>query len=1178
MVSWSSEEVTPEIWARIKSLFEAASEMERDERAAFLSQNCSEQSVRVQVERLLTNHDRVGNFLAEPAFREVLEPLDDPLPPRLTPGSLLADRFKIVRFVAEGGMGEVYEAQDLELHEHLGLKTLRTEILSQPSAIERFKREVHLARKVTHPNICRVFDLFRDKSTGSHELVFVTMEFLRGETLAEHLKRQGRMSPDESLPLIKQMASGLSAAHQAGIVHRDFKPGNVVLVEEGGGSKAVITDFGLAFRGTKNNSEASNSAAWNVSETGNLYGTPAYMAPEQIEGEPASVASDIYALGLVMYEMVTGSRPFSGSTPISAAAKRLVELPPTPRKFDSTLSPVWESVILKCLEREPSKRFADAHEVADALASNIDQTDSLRHSGRRHLVVIASLVLVLIAGLAIAHRTLTHTRPLVLPSSGPDAVRHIVKLRPAVAVLGFKNLSHNVDADWLSTALSETLTTELASGERVRTIPGEEVARERADLSLPDEESFTRDTLARIRTTLGTDFVVFGSYLDLGKESGGQLRVDLRLQDARAGETLASISITGTETQLLQVILRAGGVLREKLGVGEVSASDSEALRASTPQNQEVARLYGEGLERLWAFDALKARDLLEKAVALESDFVLSHDALAQAWLNLGYETKAAAEAKRAFDLSQKLRREDRLSIEGRYRETTHEWQKAIELYGALFQFYPDNLEYGLRLAKMQRVGGKAKDALQTVRTLRTLPAPVGDDPRIDIAEADIDIALGDFKQSASVSHNAAERAGAAGQPFLLASAKLDECWAAQKLGQYKESIANCDLAGRTYSQAGDHDQEARAILDGGAALREAGDFAGAVKAYDDALALFRQVGDKLGIAYALNNMAVALSAEGEHQAAEKKYEQALAIVHEVDSKPSSASLVGNIAGELKFLGNLVQAGRRYDEAVVLDRELGNQSSEAWALKGLGSTLYLRGELREAEQALNHSLQLCQKVNVKRTCGFALENLGDLFMSEGKLEQAEAKYQAALSVWSDAKNQGDMAESQLQLAALAIEEGRPADADKAVRQAREVFQSLKWTGDEIWADVVLARALLAENQPAEAEKELDLARGKKLENEEVRLELALAGAQLSLALGTPAELSAARQNLATVLQEARVHEFVELAFEARLAMAQIEMKNGHAISGRARLDSLEKDARNRGFVLIADKAARAARR
>src|SRR6266852_264316 len=371
--------ISPEKWEEVKALFEAALELELPAREAFLRTKSADDSVRAEVERLLAEYDEAGTFLSSPALAAIpLQPKRKPI--RFSVGEILGGRFRILRFVAEGGMGEVYEAEDLELHELVAIKTLLPETLHHTDALARFKREVHLARKVTHPNVCRMFDLCRHKSEGGDEVVILSMEFLRGKTLAERIKQHGRVNIREALPLIRQMASALGAAHEAGIVHRDFKPGNVVLVEESTGTRAVVTDFGLAFRGTNSVGEPSLSeASWSSAQPGEgrqLYGTPAYMEPEQIEGRPATIASDIYAFGLVIYEMITGVRPFQGDTPISTAVKRLVEAPPPPRKFEPTLTPACESVILRCLEREPANRFAKAQDVVAALASDVRDAKS----------------------------------------------------------------------------------------------------------------------------------------------------------------------------------------------------------------------------------------------------------------------------------------------------------------------------------------------------------------------------------------------------------------------------------------------------------------------------------------------------------------------------------------------------------------------------------------------------------------------------------------------------------------------------------------------------------------------------------------------------------------------------------------------------------------------------------
>jgi serine/threonine protein kinase len=357
----------PQNWDTIKGLFAAALELDPADRPEFLLKNSHDLLVRAEVERLLAEHEQAGSFLSAPALGNC-NPEAEPQNRRFQSGELLAGRFKIVRFIAAGGMGEVYEAEDLELREHVAVKTILPGILREPTAASRFKREIHLARRVTHPNVCRIFDLFRHApDQGDEETLFVSMELLNGKTLAEQLETNGRITMQEALPLVTQMASALSAAHDVGIVHRDFKPGNVVLVpakQETQNVRVVVTDFGLASRSLSSVVDFSTTT---LTTENDLSGTPAYMAPEQIEGHPATPASDIYALGLVIYEMVTGQRPFHGDNPRSAALKRLSVAPPPPRVLVPELTSVWERVILRCLEREPAKRFTEAHDVSVAL-------------------------------------------------------------------------------------------------------------------------------------------------------------------------------------------------------------------------------------------------------------------------------------------------------------------------------------------------------------------------------------------------------------------------------------------------------------------------------------------------------------------------------------------------------------------------------------------------------------------------------------------------------------------------------------------------------------------------------------------------------------------------------------------------------------------------------------------
>ncbi len=1000
----------------------------------------------------------------------------------------------------------------------------------------------------------------------------------------------------EALPLITQMASALSAAHEAGIVHGDFKPGNVVLVEEPTGVRAVVTDFGLAFRAIRSAADPSLSGtSWlpvSLRKGDGLHGTPAYMSPEQLEGQPASTASDVYSFGLVIFEMVTGARPFQGDTPISTAAKRLAELPPSPRKIEPSLSPVSESVILRCLDRDPAKRFEKAQDVARALGDDLAQVghyqfgEALANSknlgreagsvqGRRRKVMMASVAaVVVLAGSMVGYRHMQRRRSRITPPT--VAISTPIKPRPAVAVLGFKNLSGKPDAAWLSTALSETLTAELAAGEKLRTISGENVARTRTDLSLPDAESYAQDTLVRIRKNLDTDFVVVGSYLDMGKQSGGQVRLDLRLQDARAGETIAMVSETGTEAHLLDLILRTGSALREKLGVGGITAADASAVRASAPSDPRAARLYAEGLKRLRVSDALGARDLLEKVVATEPNYPVAHSVLAEIWLALGYQEKAKAEAKKAFDLSANLSREDRLWVQARYRQTTHEWDKTVELYGALFNFFPDNLEYGLDLANAQRLADKTKDALATVDVLRKLPQPAGNDPNIDLMEARTAQSLGDFKRQQAAAGTAVKKAEELGAPLLVAAARLEQCAAFKNRGQFNEASAACATAKELYAGFGDP-REAIAVLRMGLALNGKGDLAGAQSAYEHALAISRQVGDNLNAAAALNNIAMVLSARGDHLGAEARYEQALAINRQLNRKYGITLVLGNIAGELECEGKLSQATTKYRQVLTLVSDMGQEASEASDLVGLGNALHLTGDLDESEKMLNRSLEICRRIGSKQTCADALSKLGDLLKSEGNLELANADYQQALTISNEIGNEISVAESRTSIADLSIEEGHAENAEPLIRSAREAFRKQKDLDGELRADALLAQALLAQGKSAEAAKEIDSATAEKVQNEEVRLNFTLATAVVRAASHRSADQAAAMKILETMLTEATKHGYAGYGFEARLALGEIEMKSGHTATGRGLLAALEKDARTKGFLLVAHKATAAAK-
>jgi Tol biopolymer transport system component len=349
----------PQQWEYAKRLFEAALNKKPEERASFLEETCGgDASLCNQVVSLLEQNDRAGSFL-ERTFWEQSDAAPSSIQQDIVfrINSVIMSRFRIVSLAGRGGMGEVYEAEDLELHDLIALKTIRSEIARDPEIIARFKREIQLARRITHRNVIRLFDLFtfsleEHEKSGPGLAAFVTMQFLPGITLAETIRQSGPLPTNELISVAVQICNGLGAAHKAGVIHRDFKTGNVMLVpSDNGESRAVITDFGLALR------TVSNGASDWLTGSGARIGTLPYMAPEQIEGGIITPATDIYALGIVLFEMATGTQPFVRESPLAAALNRPKQPPKSLRLIRPDLDARWQTLILKCIEYYPEQRY-----------------------------------------------------------------------------------------------------------------------------------------------------------------------------------------------------------------------------------------------------------------------------------------------------------------------------------------------------------------------------------------------------------------------------------------------------------------------------------------------------------------------------------------------------------------------------------------------------------------------------------------------------------------------------------------------------------------------------------------------------------------------------------------------------------------------------------------------------
>jgi len=621
---------------RIKELFEAALERPEEERSSFLAAACqNDVGLRLEIESLLSGETNTEDFLQAPVVRLPLNrPEAAPPPNAFSPQQIISGRFRVLRFIGQGGMGEVYEARDLELRVHVAVKTIRPEIASNPVTLARFKQEIELARRVAHPNVCRMYDLERHRTpqgSAEGEIVFLTMELLDGQTLADRLQRQGRMSSEEALPLIRQMADGLAAAHKVGVVHCDFKPGNVMLVRERPGDfdsqrltqslgtpqiapqaslpsadlRAVIMDFGLA-RAMRPTVTAETIQASQATSDGDrkLLGTRLYMAPEQWEGGAATPATDVYALGLVAHEMLAGRRPLSGPSQPGAIDKRLKEPPPPLRDLASGVDPRLESVILRCLETNPSSRFQNAMEVLEGLDGTRPPVQRRSERWTAVLIAVAALLVTLIA------LTAPNLRNWLRGRNHPTQIR-------SLAVLPLENLSGKADQDYFADGMTDELITDLAKISALRVISRTSVMSYKG----------THRPISEVARTLGVDAVLEGTVL----RSGYEVRITARLIDARTGGTIWSESYERDLRDVLALQSAVATSIADGIRI-RVTPQEQARLAMRPSVNTEAYEAYLKGRyewNKATEHDRQQARQYFEQAVRIDRNYAPAYAGLA---------------------------------------------------------------------------------------------------------------------------------------------------------------------------------------------------------------------------------------------------------------------------------------------------------------------------------------------------------------------------------------------------------------------------------------------------------------------------------------------------------------------------------------------------------------------
>ena len=1003
-------------------------------------------------------------------------------------GSLLGDRYETLALLGEGGMGAVYMAADRELDRIVALKVIRPELASNPDILARFKQELLLSHKVTHRNVIRIYDL-----AEAQGVKFITMEFIEGKDLRTILHERKKLAPEEAVHIAQHVCQALEAAHSVGIIHRDLKPQNIMMDNAG---RILVMDFGLA----------RTLGGDGMTQTGAFVGTMEYMSPEQALGKEVDQRSDIFALGLILYELLVGERPFVAESALASLIKRTQEPAKPVSDLNADIPGVLGAIVGKCLERDLNKRYQKVSEILADLTSwqgpkpavRIEPTPSPKAHGK-------PLPWTLIAGIAAI---------LVLASIGyllrdrifrPAGASRSVPAAPTVslAILPFRNASGDSSLDWLGSSVADMLTTDVGQSGSLRTVSPNVLHQIYSDLRIASATAvLDPSTVKRVSDLSNADRIVWGQYARFGNA----IRIDATFVDIKNNRTVPLKVEVPSEKDIPVAVDQLAESIRQTLALPrdvlkELKASSFHPASGS----MDALRDYNLGLEFMRDGKYLEAQKQFEVATKEDANFALAFARLAQTYSGLGYDSEAEQSAKKAVLLSQNYPEAERYQISAIELQVDKHFLEAIKAYENLARVLPDNSDVRAALARLYEDSGdlaKARDYNQKILTAN--PKDIG--ATIDLGRLQI------------------------------------------KSGDAQGSLEPLNRAYSMAVQVDNQEQKATSLHLTAVAYRILGKPEEVLRSEREALTMWRQIGQQRGLAFSLNEMARAQASLGNTKEAMANFQEALQIRRDIGDKRGLGDTLIDMGNFADDRGDHDGALKMYKEALELEREIGNDSLLAVCLNNIGSVYSEKGQYDDALTYLQQVLQLREKAKVPQDIVDAEHNLGQALTSMGEYDQAISYYMKALDLRRSINDARGAALESYGLGGLFDDQGRFGAAIHSKEEALKTFRDLK--DRTFWMAEILGgygEALILAGRMDEARNSLDegLSLARELKNDGlVSQTLGFEGD----ALFYQGNFSAAHSLYDQALQAANHSKESEriLLAKINLAKAQVREKKGAA--------------------------------